>query len=69
MTKRDLKVDFLGGNLMLLTLLYVSDPSLQLISRENTTMKLEVSYEPVSIGKLRLWMMFAESMERMKTFG
>lgn len=42
---------------------------LQFVSEENTTMPLEVSYSPVSIGLLRMWLHFAEAMKTMRTLG
>ena len=32
-------------------------------------MALEVSYSPVSIGLLRMWLHFAEAMKTMRTLG
>ena len=41
----------------------------QFVSKENSTMALEVSYSPVSIGLLRMWLHFAEAMKTMRTLG
>ena len=39
------------------------------ISSENVSMPLEISYSPVGIGQLRLWLLFGEAMENMRKLG
>ena len=41
-------------------------PSLQPISQNMT---LDLTYEPVGIGKLRLWLIFSHTMHTMKALG
>ncbi len=46
-----------------------SPPSLVLLQLLSANMTLDLTYSPVSIGKLRLWLIFSQAMQSMSVLG
>ncbi len=47
----------------------VSVPILQPVNESSETMPLSITYAPMSVGKLRLWVNFQESIKMLHKFG
>ena len=41
----------------------------QQVTKDNTTMPLTISYSPIGLGQLRIWVLLRKNMETMRTFG